>query len=109
MTTSVARHRARLAESKVMGPEYEAGMTIDAIAARHGVHPESVRHRLRIAKVEMRPRGPVPSNGDRDEEIVIMRERGATQREIAASCGMTRVAVNAILRRKAPWMIRRRA
>ena len=47
--------------------QYEAGMSVAQIAAAHGVVPETIRRRLVLSGVTMRPRGgnnnPTGKNG----------------------------------------------
>lgn len=49
-------HAARAARRDMILREYRAGMKVEAIAARYGVSPRTVRHYATDAKVQ-RPRG----------------------------------------------------
>ena len=77
---------------------YEAGVSVDTLAAAHGVKITTMYKRLRAAGAQMRrrggPCGPRGSrNPDRDREMAELYMTGATLEQVGARYGVTRERV----------------
>lgn len=66
---------------------YEAGATVEELAAEHGCSTTSIRSLLQLGGVAARARGPRSPLEGREAEVAAAYERGATVRELAETFG----------------------
>ena len=77
--------------------EYQSGMPVWVIAARHGVTPKTVRKRARLLGV---PGRKVKVEGEWAARMVCLYRSGASWKKIALVMGVDRRTITEVLRRE---------
>lgn len=84
-------HEAELAAA------YEAGATVEVLAARHGCSTTTVREVLSTEGVALRPPGPRSPLDGRETEVASAYEAGATVRDLAERFGANQRTIRKVL------------
>ena len=76
---------------------YEAGATVESLAAEHGCSVTTVRDVLAAEGVELRARGPRSPLDGREAEVATAYEGGATVRDLAERFGANQRTIRKVL------------
>lgn len=76
---------------------YEAGATVEELAARHGCSVTTIRLVLGGEGVELRPPGPRSPLDGREREVAAAYEAGATVRELVDRFGANQRTIRKVL------------
>jgi transposase-like protein len=95
-TTRKVNRRKSAAKRQIMARDYRVGLTINEVAARHGVNRDTVMRALRIGGVESRR---FRLDEQSIQEIVDLRHQGLALSEIAERLGVDRHTLSRNLKR----------